>query len=323
VVALHSTQGGCAPIYKNRTVAAGDSDKQLSNRDCSKTKMQKTSQKAFSNSTPIKQTKMQKAESIISEDFDTSMSWDSAGSGYASVDFTELPFEPDSTCSSLESSIEIVESEIIDSSCDDEIMEESFADLMEELLELCVDDTPWNHFSKMHHIGQGSSGTVFLSESPTGEKVAIKEIILKKLKNKQLLLNEICAMQNIVHPNLLPLNEAFIYEDAVDSQLKVAIVTPFAELGNLIRFCKKTRHSEKLTALILRQVLQGLSELHRNSIAHRDIKSDNVFLKKDGTVFLSDFGFCDVADEEGKCAGNSVIGTPYWMAPEGTVINYL
>jgi len=270
----------------------------------------------FSNSTPIKQTNMQKTESLT-EDFDTSMSWDSAGSGYASVDFTELPFEPDSTCSSLESSsIEIIESEII-SSDDDEIMEESFADLMEELLQLCVDDTPWNHFSKMHHIGQGSSGTVFLSESPNGEKVAIKVINLKKLKNKQLLLNEICAMQNIIHPNLLPLKEAFIYEDAVDSELKVAIVTPYAELGNLIRFCKKTRHSEKLTALILRQVLQGLSELHRNSIAHRDIKSDNVFLKRDGTVFLSDLGFCDVTDEEGKCAGNSVIGTPYWMAPEG------
>lgn len=255
---------------------------------------------------------------ILSEDFnstDTSMSWDSAGSGYASVDFTEIPFNPDfnSSSSTLDSSIEIVESEILSS----EIMEESLSDLVSELCELCVEDSPWNHFSKLHPLGQGSSGTVYLCENSKGEKVAVKEIPLKKLKNKQLLLNEICAMQHIEHSNLLPLNQAFIYEDAVDNDLKVAIVTPFADLGNLIRFCKKTRHSEKLTALILRQVLQGLAELHRNSIAHRDIKSDNILLSKDGKVFLSDLGFCDVTDDEGKCGGNAVIGTPYWMAPEG------
>ena len=59
----------------------------------------------------------------------------------------------------------------------------------------------------------------------------------------------------------------------------------------------------------------GLAFLHRQHRLHRDIKSDNILVDTNGSVKLADFGFAVSLTEE-QAWRKSVVGTPYWMAPE-------
>jgi len=75
------------------------------------------------------------------------------------------------------------------------------------------------------------------------------------------------------------------------------------------------------TLRIVRQACAALSVLHSKGIIHRDIKPSNLFILKDGTIKIIDFGIAKLLYRPSKeiprlTHKNAVIGTPVYMAPE-------
>ncbi|KAK0363681.1 Protein kinase of the Mitotic Exit Network [Friedmanniomyces endolithicus] len=158
-------------------------------------------------------------------------------------------------------------------------------------------------------LGRGAFGSVYRALNwSTGETVAIKQVSLSHLPRGDLtvIMQEIDLLKNLNHPNIVK------YHGFVKSVENLYIILEYCENGSLHSICKNFgKFPENLVSLYTAQVLQGLLFLHEQGVIHRDIKGANILTTKEGLVKLADFG---VATKQAD--GSSVVGTPYWMAPE-------
>ena len=77
---------------------------------------------------------------------------------------------------------------------------------------------------------------------------------------------------------------------------------------------KRRGFSEKDAAEIMAQVLRAVIYCHANDICHRDLKPENILIETDGVVKVIDFGIAMAFNPEKGM--HTVLGTPYYMAPE-------
>ncbi|KIX08171.1 uncharacterized protein Z518_02827 [Rhinocladiella mackenziei CBS 650.93] len=160
-------------------------------------------------------------------------------------------------------------------------------------------------------LGKGAFGSVYRALNwGTGETVAVKQIKLADLPKSELrvIMLEIDLLKNLDHPNIVK------YNGSVKTPETLNIILEYCENGSLHSISKNFgRFPENLVALYMSQVLQGLVYLHEQGVIHRDIKGANILTTKQGLVKLADFG---VASRTTGLHESSVVGTPYWMAPE-------
>ncbi|EDQ99908.1 uncharacterized protein LACBIDRAFT_192183 [Laccaria bicolor S238N-H82] len=183
--------------------------------------------------------------------------------------------------------------------------------IMEKLRQVVCDDDPKLIYSKIKKVGQGASGHVYVAKTlATGKKVAIKEMDLSHQPRKELIVNEILVMKESQHPNIVNFLESYLVKNN-----ELWVVMEYMEGGALTDIIENNSLEEDQISSICFETCKGLGHLHSQSIIHRDIKSDNVLLDAQGRVKITDFGFCaKLTDQKSKRA--TMVGTPYWMAPE-------
>ncbi|KAI4141295.1 MAG: hypothetical protein L6R39_005416 [Caloplaca ligustica] len=204
----------------------------------------------------------------------------------------------------------------------------SEAQVMEKLKQVVSKDDPQISYAKQKKIGQGASGSVYVARinaeatSPVARRiykthgskslVAIKQMDLRNQPRKELIVNEIIVMKESSHPNIVNFLDSFLQE----GNNELWVVMEYMEGGALTDVIDNNKQiTEAQISTICNETCKGLAHLHSQNIIHRDIKSDNVLLDARGNVKITDFGFCAKLTEA-KSKRATMVGTPYWMAPE-------
>lgn len=157
-------------------------------------------------------------------------------------------------------------------------------------------------------------------DSRNGRKVAVKTIAtaqhvseLSLTERRRRLLREARIAQSLNHPSLVTVLER-------GEEEKV----PYFAMEYLDG-CTLEEEIARGGALPLERCLQivfavlgGLHCMHQKGMVHRDVKPGNIYLLKDGSVRVADFGMARVPFEADLVTGNSTVGTPEYMSPEQT-----
>ncbi|OTA56313.1 Pkinase-domain-containing protein [Hypoxylon sp. EC38] len=183
-------------------------------------------------------------------------------------------------------------------------------DVAAALKRICSEGDPRELYRGFTKIGQGASGGVYTGhERGSNRLVAIKQMNLEQQPKKDLIINEILVMKESSHPNIV---------NFIDSYLcggELWVIMEYMEGGSLTDVVTFNIMTEGQIASVCRETLKGLQHLHSKGVIHRDIKSDNILLSLDGNIKLTDFGFCAQINEAHN-KRTTMVGTPYWMAPE-------
>ncbi|KAJ3415502.1 hypothetical protein HDV05_004704 [Chytridiales sp. JEL 0842] len=183
-------------------------------------------------------------------------------------------------------------------------------DVVEKLRAICNPADPTKLYRNLVKIGQGASGGVYTAyQVGNSNAVAIKQMNLDQQPKKELIINEILVMRDSKHKNIVNFIDSFLYKG------DLWVVMEYMEGGSLTNVVTVNYMTEGQIAAVCKETLEGLKHLHSKGVIHRDIKSDNLLLGITGDIKLTDFGFCAQLNED-NMKRTTMVGTPYWMAPE-------
>jgi serine/threonine protein kinase len=175
-----------------------------------------------------------------------------------------------------------------------------------------------NEYSIIAELGRGAYGKVKLAvNNATNETCAIKimkKSLLKRGTGDSIVKREIAVMKKLRHRNIVPLMEV-LDDDEAD---KMYLVMKYIDNGTMVHIkgdltCNTL--SADVATQYLRQLISGLTYLHRHGVIHRDLKPDNVMLDMNGIVYLTDFGVSEIMATSSTGISGAE-GTPIFLAPE-------
>ncbi|KAG5505813.1 hypothetical protein JKF63_05149 [Porcisia hertigi] len=164
-------------------------------------------------------------------------------------------------------------------------------------------------------LGKGSFGSAWLIQrNEDHAQFVAKEVRLGGLKpaERESAQKEIDMLRTLNHPNITR------YVDHFEHKGSLFIVMEYANGGDLYIKIKQQQGQlfpEKDILQCFSQICLALSYMHERRILHRDLKTQNVFLTKDGVVKVGDFGISTVLRNTYELK-HTICGTPYYFSPE-------
>ena len=172
-----------------------------------------------------------------------------------------------------------------------------------------------NRYKVLKLLGKGGMAYVYLAfDTILKREVAVK-VMKSDMSDDELALErfkrEAGAVTQLSHPNIVD-----VY-DVGDEDDKHYIVMEYVRGYTLKQLIKKRGPIPYKEAVwMIKQLAGALMEAHRNNVIHRDVKSQNVLIKDDGTVKLSDFGIALANNAMQITKKDSVLGSVHYLAPE-------
>mmetsp|Transcript_1392 Transcript_1392/g.2319 ORF Transcript_1392/g.2319 Transcript_1392/m.2319 type:complete len:404 (+) Transcript_1392:113-1324(+) len=174
-----------------------------------------------------------------------------------------------------------------------------------------------NYYEMGKQIGQGAYSKVRLGFTKSGgEEVAIKVIDKKTCPKDDLIFleREVDIVRDLDHPNIVKTYDVFATKDFIYIVLEYM---PGGMLYDVIALYGQ--FTEKDAAEVMKEMLQGISYLHRRGIVHRDIKPENILCTSKQWplhVKWTDFGLSNVLVGGKNDTLQTQVGTPHFAAPE-------
>lgn len=179
--------------------------------------------------------------------------------------------------------------------------------------------TTIEHYELVKMLGTGSAGEVYRAhDKKLGRTVAIKllteQTAALDTELRRRFVQESKAASALSHPNILTVFEAGQYQ-GLDY-----IVMEYVEGQTLRESLKNGKIALPTLLSLASQMCVALESAHAANIIHRDIKPDNIMIRKDGLVKLLDFGLAKIKDKQNQALTSTkpgtLLGTVGYMSPE-------
>jgi eukaryotic-like serine/threonine-protein kinase len=169
-----------------------------------------------------------------------------------------------------------------------------------------------SHYQILEKLGEGGMGVVYKAHDTNLDRFVALKFFPPHLSaseaDKARFVQEAKAASALNHPNVCTIHD--IQEN--DGQL--FIVMEFVDGQTLGE--KRGALSYKQAIDIGIQIAEGLAAAHERGVVHRDIKPDNIMLRKDGIVQIMDFGLAKLRGASRLTKEGSTVGTAGYMSPE-------
>ncbi|CAK1590018.1 unnamed protein product [Parnassius mnemosyne] len=176
-------------------------------------------------------------------------------------------------------------------------------------------------------LGSGFFGQVYkVTHRDTNEVMVLKQLYRVDEDAQRNFLKEVAVLRSLQHPNVLRF-VGVLYKDK-----RLHLVTEYVAGGTLHQLLQDSRRplGWARRAALARDVAAGVGYLHRMNVIHRDLNSHNCLVREDQTVIVADFGLARIVQRTASSSLQraphahaslrrkryTVVGNPYWMAPE-------